>query len=72
MITGMTAPIWAVAVNYDEAKVGNLPLPDALRMEDGQSVKNAAMWYRLRRFTANRWTIPLRNAFAWSARIAPL
>ena len=39
----------AADVNYDEANVGNLPLPDPLKMEDGRAVANAAMWYRFRR-----------------------
>jgi hypothetical protein len=39
----------AAEVNYDEAKVVPFTLPDPLRMEDGRSVTNAAMWYRLRR-----------------------
>lgn len=39
----------AAGANYDEAKAGNLALPDPLQMEDGRSVTDAAMWYRLRR-----------------------
>ena len=49
MIAAMTHPVRGVEVNYDEAKVGAIPLPDPLQMEDGQSVTNAAMWYHLRR-----------------------
>lgn len=49
MITGIAEPARAVAVNYEETRVGVIPLPDPLLMEDGQSVTNAAMWYRLRR-----------------------
>lgn len=37
------------SVNYDEAKAGKPRLPDPLRMEDGRSVTNAAMWRSLRR-----------------------
>ena len=48
-ITSVTGLAWAAEVNYDEAKVGVCPLPDPLRMEDGRTVTNAAMWYRLRR-----------------------
>jgi len=39
----------AAEVNYDETKVGPLTLPDPLQMQDGRTVTNAAMWYRLRR-----------------------
>ncbi len=39
----------AAEVNYDEAKVGSFTLPDPLRMQDGRSVTNAAMWHRFRR-----------------------
>ena len=43
-------PTFAAAeANYDEAKVGNYSLPDCLRMEDGRSVTNAAMWLEQRR-----------------------
>ena len=38
----------AVAVNYDEAKVGPCTLPDPLRMEDGRPVTDAAMWHQIR------------------------
>lgn len=48
-IASLSNDLFAAAVNYDEAKVGALPLPDVLRMEDGQSVTNAAMWRSLRR-----------------------
>ena len=30
--------------NYDEAKVGNHPLPDPLKFEDGQPVRSASEW----------------------------
>jgi hypothetical protein len=35
--------------NYDEAKVGMEPLPDPLRLSDGQPVRDASMWYQRRR-----------------------
>jgi hypothetical protein len=43
------ASVMAAEVNYDELKVLPFVLPDPLRMEDGRSVTNAAMWHRLRR-----------------------
>src|SRR5262245_25124544 len=35
--------------NYDESKAGNYTLPDPLRMENGDPVKNAKMWREKRR-----------------------
>ncbi len=35
--------------NYDEAKVGNHPLPDPLKFEDGAPVKSAKEWTERRR-----------------------
>lgn len=35
--------------NLDEAKVGNLPIPDALKREDGTLVTTAAAWTQQRR-----------------------
>jgi hypothetical protein len=35
--------------NYDEAKVGQYTLPDPLRMENGEPVKDAKMWRAKRR-----------------------
>lgn len=35
--------------NFDESKIGNLPLPDPLVLEDGTPVRNAAMWRERRR-----------------------
>lgn len=49
MLAAMANPARTVAVNYDEARVGGVPLPDPLQLADGRSVTNAAMWYRLRR-----------------------
>lgn len=49
LIAGLPNPAGAAPVNYDEAKVGEIPLPDPLQMADGQPVTNAAMWYQLRR-----------------------
>jgi hypothetical protein len=34
--------------NYDESKVGSYTLPDALRLKDGQRVRNARDWKRRR------------------------
>ena len=45
----LVVSVTAGEVNYDEAKVGSYTLPDPLRTQDGRSVTNAAMWYRLRR-----------------------
>lgn len=36
--------ISAYAQNYDEAKVGNYPLPDPLTFTDGKKVKNKKQW----------------------------
>jgi hypothetical protein len=35
--------------NYDESKVGNLPLPDPLVLEDGTPVRDVATWRERRR-----------------------
>ncbi|MBL8293324.1 MAG: acetylxylan esterase [Bryobacterales bacterium] len=47
----LAATVWAQApgANYDEAKVGNFTLPDPLRMQSGQMVKDAATWRTKRR-----------------------
>jgi len=47
----IAAAAWAQApgANYDEAKVGNYTLPDPLRMQSGQMVKDAATWRTKRR-----------------------
>jgi hypothetical protein len=37
------------ASNYDEAKVGNLPLPDPLVLQNGLPVRDAATWTQVRR-----------------------
>lgn len=37
------------ASNYDEAKVGNLPLPDPLVLQNGQPVRDGATWTKVRR-----------------------
>ena len=39
----------AAPPNYDESKVGSLPLPDPLRCEDGTRVRDAATWRAKRR-----------------------
>lgn len=49
LVTAFCISAAAAEVNYDEAKVGSLTLPDPLRMQDGRAVTNAAMWYRDRR-----------------------
>lgn len=36
-------------VNYDEAKVGSLPIPDPLKCEDGTRVSTAEEWMKKRR-----------------------
>jgi hypothetical protein len=36
-------------VNYDESRVGNLPLPDLLLAADGSRVADEATWHRTRR-----------------------
>jgi hypothetical protein len=38
-----------IPVNYTEAKVGSYTLPDALRMRNGEPVKDAASWFARRR-----------------------
>ena len=38
-----------IAVNYDEAKVGDYTLPDPLRLNNGQPVRDAKTWYAKRR-----------------------
>jgi len=49
LFLGFTVLVPAVEVNYNEAKVGSYTLPDPLRMQDGRTVTDAAMWYRERR-----------------------
>ena len=41
--------IAGIHVNYDEEKVGTYKLPDALRLENGQPVKDAKTWTEKRR-----------------------
>ena len=38
-----------IAVNYDEARVGDFVLPDALVLNDGQAVRDAKTWWKKRR-----------------------
>src|SRR5271170_1672960 len=38
-----------IAVNYDEAKVGIYALPDPLKLNDGEAVRDARTWYSKRR-----------------------
>src|SRR5271156_1793747 len=38
-----------IPVNYDEAKVGSYSLPDALKLNNGKSVRDARTWYSKRR-----------------------
>jgi len=40
---------WGNWSNYDEAHAGNYTLPDPLKLNDGQPVTNAAMWWNQRR-----------------------
>src|SRR4029079_4655229 len=35
--------------NYDESKVGNYTLPDPLRLQNGQAVRDADTWFKQRR-----------------------
>lgn len=50
LLCGWTASFaQQIPVNYDESKVGEYTLPDALRLENGERVRDAAMWYRQRR-----------------------
>ncbi len=37
------------AVNYDESKVGSIPIPDPLQCEDGTKVSTADQWLKKRR-----------------------
>src|SRR5215472_14944162 len=37
------------ATNFDESKVPNYPLPDPLRLNNGDPVKSAEMWWKQRR-----------------------
>src|SRR6202034_1590332 len=38
-----------IPVNYDEAKAGSYTLPDALKLNNGKSVRDARAWYSKRR-----------------------
>jgi hypothetical protein len=38
-----------ISVNYDESKVGEYTLPDALKLNNGKPVRNAKTWYAKRR-----------------------
>lgn len=38
-----------IPVNYDQAKVGTYTLPDPLVLDDGQPVRDAKTWYKVRR-----------------------
>lgn len=38
-----------IPVNYDEAKVGSYTLPDPLVLENGRPVRDAKIWYKVRR-----------------------
>src|SRR5271170_3904646 len=38
-----------IPVNYDEAKTGSYSLPDALKLNNGKSVRDARTWYSKRR-----------------------
>jgi hypothetical protein len=42
-------PVAGIPVNYDEAKVGNYALPDALKLSNGKPVRDARTWYSKRR-----------------------
>ena len=46
-----------VPINYDETKAGSYTLPDALVLEDGMRVRNAATWFYLdsRQFAKASW-----------------
>ena len=48
-LVNVTSDAQPQGANYDEAKAGNLPLPDPLRMEDGQKVADAKSWRNQRR-----------------------
>jgi hypothetical protein len=46
----LSASGWSAAPpNYDESKVGNLPLPDPLRGEEGTPIRDALAWRERRR-----------------------
>jgi hypothetical protein len=58
ILQGQTAPptpkaspdvVAGIPVNYDEAKVGSYSLPDALKLNNGKSVRDARTWYSKRR-----------------------
>src|SRR5271170_6062465 len=38
-----------IPVNYDEAKVGSYTLPDPLKLDNGEAVRDARTWYSKRR-----------------------
>ena len=65
----------AAEVNYDETRAGVVSLPDPLKMEDGRSVTNAAMWRQLRRpeilrlFQTQVYGRPLPRPVAQSFRV---
>src|SRR4029077_13186000 len=42
-------PVANIPVNYTEANVGNYTLPDPLKLNNGQPVKDAKTWTDLRR-----------------------
>jgi hypothetical protein len=42
-------PVAGIAVNYTEANVGSYTLPDPLKLNNGQPVKDAKTWTELRR-----------------------
>ena len=43
------ANIAGIPVNYTEAKIGKITLPDVLKTFDGQSVTDSKMWFEKRR-----------------------
>ncbi len=52
LFAGLAAPLHAadaIPINYDEAKVGNDPLPDPLKFENGRAVTSAKAWRDRRR-----------------------
>jgi hypothetical protein len=42
-------PVAGIPVNYDESKVGTYTLPDPLKLNNGQPVRDAKTWYDKRR-----------------------
>ena len=46
---GVGRSAWGTWTNYDEAKANPFPLTDPLRLKSGETVADAATWWRMRR-----------------------